>query len=79
VHQWRDRRADGIRQIWAPAIGFIVGDAWQLSVGEKILGWVEHEFHAYGTHVARPHPMPELPLHDIGHIPEAYGALARLA
>lgn len=78
VHQWRDRMADGIRQIWSPAVGFIVGDAWQHRVGEKILGWVEHEFHADGVHSARLHAMPELPLHDIGEIPEAYGPLPRL-
>ena len=78
VHQWRDRTADGIRQIWAPAVGFIVGDPWQHRVGEKILGWVEHEFHADGTHAARLHAMPDLPLHDIGEIPEAYGPMPRL-
>ena len=78
VHQWRDRVADGIRQIWAPAIGFIVGDAWQHRVGEKLLGWVEHEFHADGTHVAHLHHVPALPLLDIGVIPEAYGDLPRL-
>jgi len=78
VHQWRDRVADGIRQIWAPAVGFVVGDAWQHRVGDKLLGWVEHEFHADGTHAARLHHMPALPLHDIGEIPEAYGPMTRL-
>lgn len=78
VHQWRDRTADCIRQIWAPAIGFIVGDPWQHRVGEKILGWVEHEFHSDGTHAARLQAMPELPLHDIGEMPEAYGPMPRL-
>jgi hypothetical protein len=78
VHQWRDRVADGIRHIWAPAIGFIVGDAWQHRVGEKILGWVEHEFHADGTHQAKLHRMPALPLLDIGEIPEAYGPMRSL-
>lgn len=78
VHQWRDRVAEGIRQIWAPAVGFIVGDAWQHRVGEKILGWVEHEFHADGAHMAHLRAMPDLPLLDIGEIPEAYGTLPRL-
>lgn len=78
VHQWRDRTADGIRQVWAPAVAFIVGDAWQHRVGDKILGWVEHEFHADGTHAARLHAMPELRLHDIGDIPEVYGPMPRL-
>lgn len=78
VHQQRDRVADGIRQIWAPAVGFIVGDAFQKPVGHKLLGWVEHEFHEDGRHEARLHAMGHLVLHDIGSIPEAYGALTRL-
>ena len=79
VHQSRDRVADGIRQIWAPAVGFIVGDAYQHPVGEKLLGWVEHEFHADGTHAAKLHVMDALTLHDIGLIPAAYGQLPLLA
>lgn len=78
VHQQRDRLADGIRQIWAPAVGFIVGDAFQRPVGRKLLGWVEHEFHADGRHEARLHEMDGLVLHDIGRIPSAYGALTTL-
>ena len=78
VHEWRDRVADGIRQVWAPAIGFIVGDPWKHPVGDKVLGWVEHAFHADGTHTAELRAMPELPLHDLGSIPEAYGPLPRL-
>lgn len=78
VHQQRDRVADGIRQIWAPAVGFIVGDAFQRPVGHKLLGWVEHAFHEDGRHEARLHAMEHLVLHDIGSIPEAYGALTRL-
>lgn len=79
VHQQRDRLADGIRQIWAPAVGFIVGDAFQHRVGEKLLGWVEHQFHADGRHEARLHAMEHLVLHDIGSIPAAYGVLTPLA
>jgi len=79
VHQARDRIADDIRQIWAPAVGFIVGDAWQHRVGEKLLGWVEHEFHPSGRHEAHLRVMPDLPLHDIGGIPQAYGTLRKLA
>jgi Icc protein len=78
VHQWRDRVADGMRQVWAPAVAFIVGDPWQHRVGEKILGWVEHEFHADGAHAAHLRAMPELPVHDLGDIPEAYGPMPRL-
>jgi 3',5'-cyclic AMP phosphodiesterase CpdA len=78
VHQWRDRTADGIRQVWAPAVAFIVGDPWQHRVGEKILGWVEHEFHADGAHAAHLRRMPDLPVQDLGEIPKAYGPMPRL-
>lgn len=76
VHQAHEHDGDGIRQIWAPAVGFIVGDAWQALVGQKLLGWVEHVFHADGTHDATLHAMP-LTRHDIGEVPEAYGPLPR--
>ncbi len=79
VHQQRDRLADGIHQIWAPAVGFIVGDRYQAPVGEKLLGWVEHAFHADGSHEARLHVMDALTLHDIGSIPQAYGVLRPIA
>ncbi len=75
VHQWRERVADDIAQIWAPSTGFIVGDAWQATLGEKLLGWVEHEFHADGTHHARLRVMDASPLLDIGLMPEVYGRL----
>lgn len=76
VHQWRERVADGIAQIWAPSTGFIVGDAWQATLGEKLLGWVEHDFHADGTHQAHLRLAEGSPLHDIGLMPEVYGGLA---
>jgi Icc protein len=79
VHQLRDREADGIRHIWAPAVAFIVGDAYHKPVGRKLLGWVEHAFHPDGSHEARVHAMEELTPHELGSIPAAYGALALLA
>ncbi len=77
VHQWREHAADGIAQIWAPATGFTVGDAWQARLGEKLLGWVEHEFHADGTHKAWLRQVEGLRMDDIGEMPEVYGALTR--
>ncbi|WP_424810978.1 metallophosphoesterase family protein [Roseococcus sp. YIM B11640] len=79
VHQWRDREADGIRQIWAPAVAFIVGDAFHVPVGHKLLGWIEHEFHEDGRHEAHLHAMENLTPYDLGEIPEAYGPLTRAA
>lgn len=78
LHQWRDRVADGIAQVWAPSTGFIVGDAWQMALGEKRLGWVEHAFHADGRHESWLREVSGLRLDDIGHMPEVYGAVAPL-
>jgi Icc protein len=74
VHQWRDRQVDGIRQIWCPSTGFVVGDGFQETMGNKLVGWVEHAFHADGTHDARLHAIEGLRLHDIRTMPEIYGA-----
>ena len=79
VHQWLERDVDGIAQVWAPATGFIVGDAWQATLGAKLLGWVEHEFHADGRHQARLHAMAGLRLDDIGAMPEVYGLMPRVS
>ncbi|WP_160123365.1 metallophosphoesterase family protein [Rhodovarius lipocyclicus] len=73
VHQWRDRQADGIRQVWAPSTGFVVGDGFQPTLGNKLVGWVEHILHADGTHEASVRPAAGLRLHDIAAMPEVYG------
>lgn len=80
VHQWRDRIADGIRQVWAPSTGFVLGDAFQLAYGSKLVGWVEHAFHADGTHDARLRTVDGLRLDDLGQMPYVYHRpLQRLA
>lgn len=80
VHQWRDRGvSEGLRQIWAPSAAFIVGDAFQRTVGEKVLGFVEHVLHPDGGFESRLVPLPSLVLHDIGEMPEVYGPQKRLA
>jgi 3',5'-cyclic AMP phosphodiesterase CpdA len=77
VHQWRDRSAEGIRQLWAPSTGFIVGGDWQASFGERRLGWVEHILRPDGTHEARLRETPGLVPHDLGLMPQIYGPLGR--
>ncbi|WP_458094472.1 metallophosphoesterase family protein [Roseomonas sp. WA12] len=80
VHQWRDRGvSEGLRQIWAPSAAFIVGDAYQRTVGEKVVGFVEHILHPDGGFESRMVPLPGLLLHDIGEMPEVYGPQKRLA
>lgn len=80
LHQWQDRGlCDGLRQIWAPAVAFIVGDAWQERWGEKPVGYVEHLLHEDGRHECRLVSVPGLSRHDIGLMPEVYGPHAPLA
>jgi 3',5'-cyclic AMP phosphodiesterase CpdA len=78
VHQWRDRLADGMRQVWAPSTAFILGDAYQATFGTKLVGWVEHSFHADGTHEARLRTVDGLRLDDIGLMPHVYRQMPRL-
>ncbi|MFO1198296.1 MAG: metallophosphoesterase [Burkholderiaceae bacterium] len=78
VHQWRQRRADGISQVWAPSTAFILGDPWQPSLGTKVIGWVEHAFHADGTHDARLRTVDGLRLDDLGRMPHVYRQLPTL-
>ncbi|MBY0339458.1 MAG: metallophosphoesterase [Acetobacteraceae bacterium] len=75
VHQWWDRGVvDGIRQLWAPPTSFIIGPDFQWGYGERLLGWVEHLLHPDGTHEARLRQTPGLVPHDLGLMPEIYGA-----
>lgn len=79
LHMWRDRVAEGIRQVWAPSLGFVVGDPWQEALGEKRIGWVEHHFHGDGTHDCVLRHVPGAQSHDLGAMPEVYGPLQPLA
>jgi predicted MPP superfamily phosphohydrolase len=76
LHMWRDRMADGIRQVWAPSTGFIVGEPWQEALGEKRIGWVMHHFHPDGTHDCVLRDITGGQCHDLGEMPEVYGPLA---
>lgn len=75
LHQWRDRSSHmAMTQIWAPAVAFIVGDAWQQRVGEKSLGYVEHVLHEDGRHSYGLISPEKLQPHDLGSMPDVYGA-----
>lgn len=74
VHQAQDRGVvEEIRQIWAPAVAFFVGDTWQERMGDKRLGYVAHVLHEDGRHEARIVHLPALQPHDIGLMPHVYG------
>ena len=73
IHQWRDRIADGLRQVWAPPVSFIVGEELQPSVGSKLLGAVEHLLNADGSVTTRLVTVDGLALHDIARMRHIYG------
>ena len=73
VHQYREAQIGGSRHIWAPATSFIVGDPWQPGYGAKMVGYVEHAFHADGGHQHHIVGVRDLVHHDLVNFPEAYG------
>lgn len=73
IHQYRDHGADGLRQLWAPPVSFIVGDAKQEAIGNKLLGVLEHRLHPDGRFETAVLPLPGLSLHDIAALPHIYG------
>lgn len=72
IHQWRNRVADGLRQVWGPPVSFIVGEESQPSVGSKLLGAVEHLLDADGSVSSRLVTVDGLALHDIARMPHTY-------
>jgi 3',5'-cyclic AMP phosphodiesterase CpdA len=79
VHQYRDRgTVEGLRQVWAPAAAFMVGDTWQLPVGEKPVGYLEHLLHEDGRHKCRLVQPKGMRRHDLGLMPGIYPAMRPL-
>lgn len=79
IHQWRDHAPDGLRQIWAPPVSFIVGEDRQPSIGSKLIGVVEHLLHANGTHDSRLLLPEGLALNDLSRLPQLYARPAAAA
>ena len=79
IHQWRDRLADGLRQIWAPPVSFIVGGVKQEIIGNKMLGAVHYHLHPDGEFEAAVISVPGLVLHDIALLPQIYGASEKVS
>jgi 3',5'-cyclic-AMP phosphodiesterase len=73
VHQYRDVQIAGSRHIWGPAASFVIGDPWQPSYGAKPVGYLEHLFHADGSHSHRLMTVRGLVHHDLATMPEVYG------
>jgi len=75
-HEYRERDADGMYQIWAPAGSFTLAD-WFMPTrgGVHQVGYVDLELHGDGTHrsrMVRPAGIQDLDLVDF---PGAYGDL----
>ncbi|MCX7323541.1 MAG: hypothetical protein NTZ14_03710 [Hyphomicrobiales bacterium] len=51
----------------------MIGDPWQPSYGAKPVGYLEHLFHADGTHAHRLMTIRDLVHHDLALMPEVYG------
>ena len=77
VHQYRDGMIGGMRHVWAPAVSFMISDPWQPVFGAKTVGYLEHRFHADGTHDHRLVPVRGLAHHDLLLVPEAYGDIRK--
>jgi 3',5'-cyclic-AMP phosphodiesterase len=73
VHQYRDMVIAGSRHIWGPAASFVIGDPWQPSYGAKPVGYLEHLFHADGSHAHRLVSVRGLVHYDLAVMPEVYG------
>ncbi|MGL4240945.1 MAG: metallophosphoesterase family protein [Beijerinckiaceae bacterium] len=73
VHQYRDAVIAGSMHLWGPAASFVIGDPWQPSYGAKPIGYLEHLFHADGTHQHRLMTVRGLAHNDLAAFPEAYG------
>jgi 3',5'-cyclic AMP phosphodiesterase CpdA len=46
LHIQRQKVIDGVSHVWSPAASFVVGAAQQDLGGERVLGYVEHDFTA---------------------------------
>jgi 3',5'-cyclic-AMP phosphodiesterase len=77
VHQYRDMQIAGSHHIWGPAASFVIGDPWQPSYGAKPVGYLEHLFHADGSHSHRLMTVRDLVHHDLATMPEVYGDVTR--
>ncbi|MCP8940330.1 metallophosphoesterase [Alsobacter sp. SYSU M60028] len=73
VHQYRDAAIGGSRHIWAPPASFVIGDPWQPSYGGKAVGYLDHVFHADGSHEARLRTVRGLVHNDLATLPQVYG------
>ncbi|MFG3757078.1 hypothetical protein, partial [Klebsiella pneumoniae] len=78
VHQWRHVVLEGMQHVWAPATSFVMPPAHQVTIGERVVGYVEHRLHASGAFDCRIAKLPALICNDLADFPGAYGDIARI-
>jgi 3',5'-cyclic AMP phosphodiesterase CpdA len=78
VHQYRDVQFEGIHHVWAPATAFVVPPEYQVTVGQRTVGYVEHWLHEDGSHESTMVRPPDLVQHSLENFPEAYGDITAL-
>ncbi|MDP6345471.1 MAG: metallophosphoesterase [Alphaproteobacteria bacterium] len=79
VHQWLRTRHLGAEFVWAPSTAFIIGDAAQPVIGEKLVGLILYELDGDGVRVdlcrpagMQPHDIVELIRKGGADLPAAY-------
>ena len=78
VHQYRDIQLEGIHHIWSPATSFVVPADYQVTVGERTVGYVEHWLHADGSYESALVQPSDLVRNSLQDFPEAYGDITHL-
>lgn len=76
LHEHRERAADGLMQVWAPATSFTLSD-WFLPThgGEHICGYLRIALEPDGRFTTELIQPAGLEQHDLADFPEAYGDL----
>jgi 3',5'-cyclic-AMP phosphodiesterase len=78
VHQYRDVQLEGIHHVWAPATAFVVPAEYQVTVGQRTVGYIEHWLHDDGSHESTMVRPPDLVQHSLEDFPGAYGDISQL-
>lgn len=73
VHQHRVTHVDGGEHVWAPSTAFVLPDSVQPEYGRKLMGYVEHDFHADGRFESRLVQPEGLVRQNLADVPAAYG------
>jgi 3',5'-cyclic AMP phosphodiesterase CpdA len=71
VHQHREARHGGATHVWAPSSAFIMSDADQPRLGDKLVGLVDYVFEGERVTITR-REIAGMIAHDLNDVPGAY-------